>query len=181
MIQIHKYPYKIYKPNLNQIPKYLHSYVKLVDNNEGFSALMEGAIGFVDTLKLINPAKLNHRYQNNKWTVQEVLLHLIDTERIFQNRALRISRKEPRALSGFDQNRYVRNLPNIVRSVESIRDEYETVRKSTFLLYAGLTKAEMKLQGRVGKDIITLPSIPFIIAGHEIHHLHMLQNEYGIH
>lgn len=178
---IHRYPYKIYKPGLNQFPDYLHPYVKLVDNDEGFSALMEGAVDFTELLKILPPAKMDYRYEKDKWTVQDVLLHMIDTERIFQNRALRISRKEPRAQSGFDQNRYVKNLPKIARSIESIRDEYETVRKGTFLLYAGLTKVEMKLQGRVGKNIITLPSIPFIIAGHEIHHIQILRERYGIH
>lgn len=178
---IHKYPYQIYKPGLNQFPDYFQPYVKLVNDDEGFSALMKGAVEFVEFLKILPPTKMNYRYQKNKWTVQEVLLHMIDTERIFQNRALRISRKEPRAQSGFDQDRYVKNLPNITRSIESIRDEYETVRKGTFLLYAGLTKVEMKLQGRVAKNIITLPSIPFIIAGHEIHHLRILQEKYDIH
>lgn len=177
---IHKYPYRIHKPRKNQFPEHLQQYAKLVETNEGFSALMEGATEFMALLSALPPAKMSHAYQKNKWTVQEVLLHMIDTERMFQNRALRISRKEQRALSGFDHNRYVKNLPNIARSIESIRDEYETVRKGTFLLFAGLTKVEMKLEGRVSNYKLTLPSIPFIIAGHEIHHLNILKDQYSI-
>ena len=177
---IHKYPYRIHKPSLANLPQYLQEYGKLVKTNEGFTALMEGANDFASMLSVVSPDKMSQTYQNGKWTVQDVLLHMIDTERMFQNRAFRISRGEPRALSGFDQDRYVKNLPHIVRSVESIRDEYETIRKSTFLLYAGLTKVEMKLQGRVGNYILSLPSIPFIIAGHEIHHLNILRDKYNI-
>ncbi|MBY5960057.1 DinB family protein [Membranicola marinus] len=177
---IHKYPYRIHKPGHNQFPNHLQPYVKLVETNEGFEALMEGATEFMAMLSVLPPEKMGYSYQRDKWTVQDVLMHMIDTERMFQNRALRISRKESRALSGFDQDKYVKNLPNIVRSIESIRDEYETVRKGTFLLFAGLTKVEMKLQGRVSNYTLTLPSIPFIIAGHEIHHLNILKERYNI-
>lgn len=177
---IHEYPYKIYKPGLNHIPRDLQPYIQLVDSQEGFTAMMEGAVAFFDFINHIPSDRMGYRYEEGKWTVEQVLLHLVDVERMYQNRALRIARKEPRALSGFDQDRYVRNLPDISRSIESIRDEYETVRKSTFLLYAGLTKVEMKLQGRVGQEMISLPSIPFIIAGHEIHHLKILRERYGI-
>ncbi len=177
---IHKYPYRIHKPGSNQFPEHLQNYAKLVDTNEGFTAMMEGATAFMSMLSVLPTEKMAHSYDKNKWTVQEVLLHMIDTERMFQNRALRISRKESRSLSGFDQDKYVKNLPQIVRSIESIRDEYETVRKGTFLLFAGLTKVEMKLQGRVGNYTLTLPSIPFIIAGHEIHHLNILNDKYNI-
>lgn len=177
---IHRYPYRIHKPGLNQFPKHLESYAQLVETNEGFTALMEGATKFMALLSVLPPEMMSQTYQKGKWTVQEVLLHMIDSERMFQNRALRISRKEPRALSGFDQDKYVKNLPQIARSIESIRDEYETVRKGTFLLFAGLTKIEMKLQGRVSNYILTLPSIPFVIAGHEIHHLNILRDRYNI-
>lgn len=177
---IHRYPYKIHKPGNSQIPEYYQKYADLVRQNEGFAALMEGATSFMATLSVIPHDKMNYAYKKGKWTVQEVLLHMIDTERVFQGRALHISRKDKKVMHGFDQDRYVRNLPRIERSVESIRDEYETVRKATFLLFAGLTKVEMKLQGRLGKLTLTLPSIPFIIAGHEIHHLNILQERYGI-
>jgi len=177
---IHKYPYRIHKPSLNQFPKHLQNYAQLVGTNEGFSALMEGATDFMALLSVLPQDRMSHSYQKGKWTVQEVLLHMIDTERMFQHRAFRISRKESRALSGFDQDKYVKNLPQIARSIESIRDEYETVRKGTFLLFAGLTKIEMKLQGRVSNYILTLPSIPFIITGHEIHHLNILKDRYHI-
>lgn len=177
---IHKYPYKIHKPGSKQFPDHLLKYADLVETNEGFSAMMEGAQDFMEFLSVLSPKKMSLRYAPDKWTVQEVLLHMIDTERMFQNRAFRISRKESKALSGFDHNRYVKNLPKIDRSIESIRDEYETVRKSTFLLYAGLTKVEMKHQGKVSNYILTLPSIPFIIAGHEIHHLNILRAKYNI-
>ncbi|SRR5690606_3946433 len=177
---IHKYPYQIHKPGVSQIPKYLQRYTSRVNNNEGFAALMEGAQLFMSMLSVLPVEKMSYRYQPDKWTVQEVLLHMIDTERIFQDRALRISRAETQLQPGFDQDLYVKNLPNIERSIESIRDEYETVRKSTFLLFAGLTKVEMKRQGPVSDYILTLPSIPFVIAGHEIHHLIILRDRYGI-
>ncbi|WP_236980220.1 DinB family protein [Membranihabitans maritimus] len=177
---IHKYPYRIYKPGIKQFPDYLRPYIQLVDQDEGFSALMDSAVKVFDTMSILSPKDLKHRYQDDKWSIEEVLLHIIDNERIFQNRALRISRNEPRALSGYDQDRYVRALPDINRSIESLRDEYEAVRKSTFLLYAGLTKVEMKKEGKVGKNIITLPSIPFIIAGHDLHHLKIFKENYGI-
>lgn len=177
---IHKYPYQIHKPGMNQFPKYLQKYATLVKLDEGFAALMDGATEFMTMLSVLPPDKMNHKYQRNKWSVQEVLLHMIDTERIFQDRALRISRQETQVQPGFDQDLYVKNLPNIERSIESIRDEYETVRKATFLLFAGLTKVEMKLHGRVSDYDLTLPSIPFVIAGHEIHHLNILKERYHI-
>ncbi len=177
---IHKYPYRIHKPGMSQIPPYFQKYVEQVRTDEGFAALMDGATEYMSTLAVIPPAKMKHAYEKNKWTVEEVLLHMIDTERVFQSRALRIARQEPQVMNGFDQDLYVRSLPRIERSIESIRDEYETVRKSSFLLFAGLTKVEMKLSGKVSDYVLTLPSIPFIIAGHETHHLKILRDRYNI-
>ncbi|HLT94134.1 MAG TPA: DinB family protein [Membranihabitans sp.] len=177
---IHKYPYQIHKPGGRHIPEYYRNYVSLVPVDEGFTALIEGATGFIGMLSTLPPDRLNYTYAPGKWTVQQVLLHVIDTERVFQARVLKIARQDPQPMFGFDQDLYVAHLPHIDRSLESIRDEYETVRKSTFLLYAGLTKGEMKLQGHLGDVTLSLPTIPFIIAGHEIHHMKLLKERYNI-
>lgn len=175
---IYNYPYPIAKPDTSEYPSYLKNYIQIAGSDEGFEALMNSATDMVDYLTKLAQTDLAFRYAPKKWSIQELILHIIDTERVFQTRALRIARNEYKALSGFDQDRYVKAQPPVMRSKESLIEEFQTVRKSTFLFYLGLPAEYMSKNGRVAGFRLTLNSFPFIIAGHDQHHLKILRERY---
>ncbi|GAA5222136.1 DinB family protein [Membranihabitans marinus] len=173
-----KYPYVITRPNIADYPSHLKDYILKSKGKDGFEALLLSAEAVTQQLSELSVEELSNRYGKDKWSLQEVFMHLIDNERMFQNRGFRIARNESKSLSGYDQDRYVKSYPKIVRTRESLIEEYETVRKSTFLLFVSLTGDMMTKKGRIGRNVIDLSAIPFIIAGHDWHHLEVIKRKY---
>ena len=122
---------------------------------------------------------LNHSYGKNKWTIRQSLIHLIDTERIFMYRALCISRGEEGTLPGFEQDDYAAidfsHLDNI-----AIWREFNAVRKSTIRLLENMTESMLNKKGNVSDYQLRVSAVPFIIAGHQIHHFNLFKEKYGI-
>jgi uncharacterized damage-inducible protein DinB len=117
-------------------------------------------------------------YAPGKWTLKEVLGHLIDDERIFVYRALCLARNDPRELAGFDENDYVRATAFESRSLESLLAEYEAVRASTVAFFGGLTEEELSRSGMVNGYRASVRGLAFHIAGHELHHVRTLRAKY---
>ena len=122
---------------------------------------------------------LNHTYGENKWTIRQSLLHLIDTERIFMYRALCISRGEKGTLPGYEQDDYAANdfshLDNI-----AIWREFNAVRKSTIRLLENMTDSMLSKKGNISDYQLRVSAVPFIIAGHQIHHFNLYKEKYGV-
>ncbi|MDH3652238.1 MAG: DinB family protein, partial [Saprospiraceae bacterium] len=114
------------------------------------------------------------------WTVKELLLHMIDTERIFAYRALRIARSDLTPMAGFDQDDYVPYSNANERSSTSIVSEYSAVRQATIQLFKNFTDAMYAKCGTASERPFTPLALGFIIAGHEIHHLRILMEKYQI-
>lgn len=121
-----------------------------------------------------------HRYADGKWTVKEVIGHLIDTERIFAYRALCFSRSEQIELPGFDQEAYVDQADFNSRSKQNLGNEYFAVRSSTVHMFSGFSKEMLMRKGVANDTTFTARALPFIIAGHERHHLNILKSKYGL-
>ena len=118
-------------------------------------------------------------YAPGKWTLAELFLHMIDTERIMAYRALRFSRGDQSALPGFDENEYVPLSDASNRSGESILDEFTAVRQSTYALFDNLSEEQMLRTGSFsGYDPISVYEIGLIIAGHVVHHLGVVEERY---
>ena len=122
--------------------------------------------------------KANYAYAEGKWTIKELLQHLIDTERIFAYRALRISRKDATPLPGFDENHYAQHAPVSNRSLADLKEEYLLVRKTTDLLLASFQEDQLQFIGIASGHSCTLNALCFIIYGHNLHHIKILKERY---
>ncbi|OYU54557.1 MAG: DNA damage-inducible protein DinB [Chitinophagaceae bacterium BSSC1] len=122
--------------------------------------------------------KANYAYAEGKWTIKELVQHLIDTERIFAYRALRISRKDTTPLPGFDENLYAKNAPVADRSLADLKEEYLLVRKTTDLLLASFKEDQLQFIGNASGHPCTLNALCFIIFGHNLHHINILKERY---
>jgi uncharacterized damage-inducible protein DinB len=124
--------------------------------------------------------KINYAYAPDKWTIRQMLQHVIDTERIFAYRALAIARKERQAIPGFDENEYANNATAAHRNWEDMLVEWGLVRQSTNLLFASFTDEQLQRVGSANNQPISVNALGFIIFGHALHHLFVLKERYGI-
>lgn len=122
--------------------------------------------------------KANYAYAEGKWTVKQLLQHLIDSERIFVYRALRFCRKDATPLSGFEENDYAANDFSKQRSFSSIKEEFIALRKSTDLFIKHLNEEQLQQSGQANNNAVTVNAICFIIFGHLLHHKAILEERY---
>ena len=124
--------------------------------------------------------KLYFRYAPGKWSIKEILVHIIDDERIFAYRALRFARNEQNNLIGFDQDAYVHYSNADNRDLDNIFEEYEAVRKSTIALFNGLPEESPSRMGHGTGTFndATVRALAYHIAGHELHHINLIKEKY---
>jgi len=136
---------------------------------------------FIATKELIlslNEEKLNYRYAANKWTIKEILVHIIDDERIYAYRALRFARNDQTELPGFEQDDYTLHSQANTRSLQSILGEYEAVRYATIALFNGLPEDAFLRRGTANNNKATVRALAYHIAGHELHHMNIIREKY---
>lgn len=157
-------------------------YANYVAKAKGDLSIVDGLIQqsrMVDEFfKLIPNDKLDYRYLEGKWTVKDILLHLIDAERIFAYRALRISRNDKTELPGFEENDYVVEANASDRSLSSLLEEYKMVRNSTICLFKSFSNEQMVRLGVASNCSVSVRAIGVIIQGHEKHHLEIIKERY---
>ena len=129
-------------------------------------------------LSSISEEESTHAYAAGKWTIKEVLQHIIDTERIFSYRALCFSRGEKKSLPGFDENDYILNGNVKNRTWHSLSNEFLIVRQSTHLLFNSFTDAMLLLDGNSNDMVNTTAGMGFIIIGHFYHHKKVIEEKY---
>ncbi len=121
---------------------------------------------------------LSFSYAPGKWSVSEVLMHILDTERIFQYRALRLGRKDATPLSGFDQDDYVPESFAEGRTLKDLIREYQVIRESSLLLFKSLPSDRLLFKGNASGQDISLGALGFIMCGHQKHHRNILRERY---
>jgi uncharacterized damage-inducible protein DinB len=124
--------------------------------------------------------KLFHRYAKDKWSIKEILVHIVDDERIYAYRAMRFARNEKLNLVGFDQDSYAVYSEADKRALDNIFEEYEAVRLSTIALFNGLPENSLDRKGRgtASANDATARALLYHIAGHELHHLNIIKEKY---
>ena len=118
------------------------------------------------------------RYDNGKWTIKELLQHIIDAERVLSYRALRFSRNDPSDLQGFDEDWYVGNSNGNERNFEDILEEFTYLRKANISLFNSFTSEMMLMLGTANGSIMSVRALGFIIVGHQMHHLKIIKEKY---
>ncbi|NQY29225.1 MAG: DinB family protein [Flavobacteriaceae bacterium] len=157
---------------------YQSMYLDLVEDKPIVVSLEGSLHEFISFFNSIEEAKLSFSYKEGKWTVRELLLHLIDTERIFQYRALRFARNDKTSLPGYDENFYVPNSNANSRDIASLLKEYEAVRNSTIALFNSFNEETMLVIGYSGGDTMSVRAIAYVILGHQIHHINIVKERY---
>lgn len=121
-----------------------------------------------------------HRYAPGKWSVKQVLGHMADAERIFSYRALRIGRGDATPLPAFVEEAYAAASGSDSRTVASLAEELQAVRKASVALFRGLPPEAWTRRGRVANGTVTVLALAYIIGGHTAHHLEVLRDRYGV-
>ena len=141
--------------------------------------MMESQLGnFPRFIESIPADKWQYSYGPGKWTVAEVLLHVLDAERIFNYRALRIARGDQTPLPGFDQDSFVPNSGARARSRESIVNEYKSVREASLSLYRSFGEEQLLKQGTSSNATVSVGALGFMICGHQKHHRNKIREFY---
>ncbi len=162
------------------LPDYAKFYVSSVEEENVLDALVNNKVKMFQLLKSIPDSQMNFCYAIGKWTIKEVLTHLIDTERIMAYRALSIARGETQSLPGFDENLYAEKSFANDRKTESFYEEYLTVRDATISLFKYMDPEAMNFMGMANNYSMSPLSIGFFIAGHELHHIKVIRERYLI-
>ena len=166
------------KPNLSTIPSYYHPYVKLVQEDDINQALANNTEKAISFFKSVPAEKWSYRYEEGKWSIKELLQHVIDAERIFSYRALCFARKEKNSLPAFDENSYAAASKANARTNEDLIDEFLAVRKATELLFRSFDEEQLTSEGVANNNRVSVIGIGFITAGHVQHHLNILKERY---
>ncbi|HVK97437.1 MAG TPA: DinB family protein, partial [Flavisolibacter sp.] len=160
------------------VPEFYHKYINLVLDDDLQKALSENTLKLIPTLGAIPADKWNYRYAEGKWTINELVQHMIDTERIFSYRALCFARGEQKPLPGFDENSYAAASNANSRSKDDLIIEFKAVRRSTELLFQSFSEEHINAIGTSNNNPISVNAIGFITAGHAQHHLNILKERY---
>ncbi|MCA1320627.1 DinB family protein [Bacillus tianshenii] len=166
------------RPLENEYPSYYNNYLKLVPSGN-LLEILEGQLTEAVTLfSGLSEEQGNLAYANGKWTLKEVIGHMIDTERIMSYRLLRISRGDKSPLAGFSEEDYAFEGKFTQRLLTELVEELQTVRKSTISLFRGIPEHAWARSGTANELPVTARAIAYIIAGHDIHHMNMIKEKY---
>lgn len=168
----------ITRPSSTEYAPYYHTYVQLVNEDDLVLALKRIAKIWNDLISGIPEEKLNYCYAEGKWSIKEVLLHLTDAERVFAYRAMRFARNDKTELAGFDENSWVPESNAAERSLASLIKEHNNVRAASISLFESMTHEISLRTGMASGKEVSVRALGYIICGHELHHLRILQERY---
>lgn len=169
---------KIARPTPDEYAPYYQRYVEKVPDGDILRMLHLQKIAFSEFLDTIPDDKWTYRYAPGKFSIAEVISHVIDTERIFAYRALRFARNDKASLPGFDQDEYAPYCGADKRSKASIGTEYLTVRNASIELFRTFDEAAWARIGLANNFEMSVRAVPYVIIGHELHHIQVLQERY---
>lgn len=164
--------------NTDNYPPYFHQYIEKVPSGDPIALLAEGMKESLRTLVLMSDDQANHRYEAGKWSIKEIVQHLIDTERIFSYRALSFARGEKKALAGYDHEAYVQHSNADYRNLKELLEEWKTLRQSTIQLFQSFSRGMMEHVGNANGLDIGVEQLMYVIIGHELHHMHIIHTRY---
>ncbi|HEX9978934.1 MAG TPA: DinB family protein [Flavobacterium sp.] len=169
--------------NSNDLPTseyapYYATYIAALTGVDLFEELEISLHDFIRFVRDIPMGKHDYRYAEGKWTIKDIIQHLIDTERIFTYRALRISRKDRTPLPSFEENDYADQASANARSLQSLLTELSALRESTLLLFKSFSEENLAETGIASDNEISVRAIGFIIIGHIKHHQRVFAERY---
>lgn len=166
------------KISITVLPEFYDRYINETDDLDLSVALESYSVSLIieDKDKLISLG--NKVYERDKWTVKDILQHLIDCERIFCYRALRIARNDKTPLPGFDENEYIPEAKTERRTIDELLYELDSVRRTSILLFKSFDDEMLLRAGMCSGKNISVLAIGFTIAGHMLHHINVIKEKY---
>lgn len=166
------------RPQKEDYIAYFDYYINLIQEADINLALKNNHKTILSFINSIPGEKLNYQYADGKWTIKQVLNHIIDTERIFSYRALRFARGDAQLLPGFEENKYAANANLTNTDLTLLTEEFDAVRKATILLFKQLSDKELVLKGQMASGIVNVLSLGYTICGHSQHHINIIKERY---
>lgn len=168
----------ISKPKYDDYAPYAAGYVALVpDGVDVLQVLANNQASTYELFHHLTEEQAMHTYAEGKWTLKEVLGHMIDTERVFSFRAFVFSREDI-SLPGFDQDTYVNSTDFNSRSIKSLADEFKAVREATLFLYRSFSPEQLACSGVASGALVKVAALIYLTAGHELYHLNLIKDRY---
>lgn len=166
------------RPEATEYLSYFEKYVSLVPQGD-IADLLEGQLGVtLNLLRGITDAQADSRSGPGKWSIKELVGHLIDTERILAYRALRFARNDKTPLPGYEPDDYVRNAAFSASKIGDLASEFEHVRRANLYLFRSLDAAAWQRRGVASDAKVSVRALAYIIAGHELHHVEIIKTRY---
>ena len=163
---------------LQAVPPHFVKYVDRAKSMEWMDALKTSSINMQELLRTVPEEKGTYRYAEGKWSVKEVLNHMMDAERVFLYRALRFARNDKTELHGFDENTYAPEANAHARTIKQLAEEMVRLRASTIDFFASLTPEMLERKGKSNGAEVQVKALAYITAGHELHHLVLFKERY---
>ena len=164
--------------DLTRIPPYYHKYINLVESLSLNEALEKYQTELVSILSKLPEELWNYRYAPGKWSIKELVQHLIDGDRVFCYRALRFARHDQTELPGFDENLFAEYSEADRRSREELLEELKSVQRSSALMIQSFSEDQLNQSGVANGNSVYVRGLGYIIAGHTRHHMQVLQERY---
>jgi uncharacterized damage-inducible protein DinB len=171
---------KISSPRADEFDSYYERYISLVPDGDIITQLQNQISETLILLNKISPEKAEFRYESGKWSIKELLGHILDTERIFAYRALRIARGDKTPIEGYEQDDYVKNAKFGKYNLADLAEEFSLVRRANLLMFRNLPEIAWYRRGIANNKEISVRALAYISAGHEIYHVNILKKRYLI-
>ncbi len=168
------------RPALDTLPVYYANYVKLVNETDVNTALEVSAMPVVKMLGSIKPAQYEYRYALGKWSVRQVISHMIDTERIMSYRALRFARGDAQQMPAFEEDDFAKALQAGDARPELLLKEFESVRAASRSLFGNFSENTLQRKGKALQGEMSVLAMGFLICGHALHHCNVLRDRYEL-
>lgn len=168
----------MYSPEPGEYAPYYDPYIRLVQDDQVIRALESQLKETATLLQTIPDDKGNYRYANGKWSIKELINHVVDTERIMSYRTLRFARNDEQPLLGFEENDYARFSKADHRSIADLSEEFQFIRRANILLFRTFDEEVLNRRGTANNNPVSVRALLYIIAGHEKHHMNVLRERY---
>lgn len=166
------------RPKAGEYGAFFQRYIDIPVGEDAATVLADSLEPLKIFLESLPEEKAGYAYAPGKWTLKQLLQHMIDTERVFNYRAMAISRGEKQSLPGFDENLFADNATASNRSLKDLTEEFLLVRQSSILLFRHMTGEGLMRMGTASNHPINANSIAFITAGHSQHHINIIKEKY---
>ena len=166
------------RPTSDEFEGFYETYINYIESTEICDFLTKQNASHISFYQTLTEEQWLHRYAEDKWSIKDVLQHIIDAERVFMYRAMRVSRNDQTELAGFDQDVFVNNANADQRSSDSLLSEYKYVRHASISLFSNMSAEDCVRRGKASGFLFTPIGGAYMIAGHDHHHMKIIKERY---